>query len=306
MANTVIFKWNPAISSNGMYSFLNEILDSDDEGAWSVRDHDRIHVGDIFYMLKVGKGQNGIVKRGTITSEPVADEDWSGCGRETWYCYYEAEIMISPDTFDLLTSERLREAIPDFDWFGGHSGVVLNETQAASLEALWQQYLQESKEEFKSRLELMERRGVPNDQLFLSWALEDAIRGVPMADDAITRLTYREKTWPMIRRELTLIPAERRIIREIVDEDKQPANVDQKFTEAAWRKLKRMLAACDFDSWQEKYENLMVLDGTSWYLEIQYGDGRVKKVEGMNEYPPAWERFMNVCEYCGDISLEWD
>ena len=32
MANTVIFKWNPAISSNGMNSFLNEILNDDDEG----------------------------------------------------------------------------------------------------------------------------------------------------------------------------------------------------------------------------------------------------------------------------------
>ena len=169
MANTVIFKWNPAISSNGMLSFLMEIAKEDHYGDWSVHDYDRIHIGDTFYMLKVGKGQTGIVKRGTITSEPVADADWSGRGRTTYYCDYDAEIMISPDAFELLTSERLREAIPDFDWFGGHSGVVLNDDQAAKLEELWQTYLAGMREEFRSRCELMKRRkNMVNDQLYIA------------------------------------------------------------------------------------------------------------------------------------------
>ncbi len=177
MPNTVIFKWNPAISSNGMYAFLTEILEEDHTGDWSVRDHDRIRAGDICYMLKVGQGQNGLVMRGTITGAPVADGDWSGRGRVVDYCDYEAEIRINPDTFALLTSERLRDAIPDFDWFGGHSGVVLDEGQAAKLEALWQQYLQDMLDEFASRLELIERRGMPNDQLYLAPALDEKLFG---------------------------------------------------------------------------------------------------------------------------------
>ena len=168
MANTVILKWNPAISSKHMVHFLDEIADEDPMGDWSVRDHERIHAGDIFYMLKVGKGQTGIVKRGIITTDPVTDEDWSGQGRVTYYCDYEAEIIINPDTFALLTSETLREAIPDFDWFGGHSGVVLHEAQAAKLEELWQRYLSDMADEFRSRCELMEKRGMINDQLYLS------------------------------------------------------------------------------------------------------------------------------------------
>jgi len=168
MANTVILKWNPAISSNGMLAFLMEIARADACGDWSIHDHERVRAGDVFYMLKVGKGQNGIVKRGRITTDPVVDADWSGRGRKVYYADYEAEIMINPDAFDLLTSERLKEAIPDFDWFGGHSGVVLDERQAARLESLWEEYVSASQDEFCARLELMARRGMPNDQLYLA------------------------------------------------------------------------------------------------------------------------------------------
>ena len=171
MANTVILKWNPAISSNGMLSFLMEIAKEDNRGDWSIHDHERVRAGDTFYMLKVGKGQNGIVKRGTITTDPVADADWSGRGRKVYYCDYEAEIMINPDTFELLESAALRDAIPDFDWFGGHSGVVLNEAQAAKLEELWDDYLRRNMDEFFSRFELMDRRKMLNDQLYLAASL---------------------------------------------------------------------------------------------------------------------------------------
>ena len=176
MANTVIFKWNPAISSCSMHQFLEEILDEDGRGDWSVHDYERIHAGDIFYMLKVGKGQTGIVKRGGITTDPVTDEDWSRQGRVTYYCDYEAEIMINPDTFSLLTSEQLQEAIPDFDWFGGHSGVVLNEDQAAKLETLWHKYLMSMIDEFCSRSELIERRdNMVNDQIYIALQLDEKI-----------------------------------------------------------------------------------------------------------------------------------
>lgn len=178
MANTVILKWNPAVSSNSMAEFLGEIINEEPTGDWSVRDHERIHPGDIFYMLRVGKGQTGIVKRGVITTEPVSGGDWSGHGRVTYYCDYEAEIMINPDTFSLLTSEQLQETIPDFDWFGGHSGVVLNEDQAAKLETLWHKYLMSMMDEFRSRSKLIERRGnMMNDQIFIATQYDEKILG---------------------------------------------------------------------------------------------------------------------------------
>ena len=167
MTNTVIFKWNPAISSYSMLEFLDDIRLKIDDGDWSVHDYNKIQDGDRFYMLKVGKGQTGIVKRGRIITAPFTDEDWSRLKRTTYYCEYRATIMINPDTFPLLTSEQLQQAIPNFDWFGGHSGVVLDPAQANKLERVWKKYISDTQEEFHARLELLEKRdNMINDQLF--------------------------------------------------------------------------------------------------------------------------------------------
>ena len=77
--------------------------------------------------------------------------------------------MINPDTFSLLTSDQLRDAIPDYDWFGGHSGTVLNKDQAEKLEELWRKYMTDMAGEFRSRLELLDRRdNMLNDQLYVA------------------------------------------------------------------------------------------------------------------------------------------
>ena len=171
MANTVILKWNPAVSSYNLIRFLDDIVQEERESDWSIWEHERVKAGDTFYMLKVGNGQTGIVMRGKITSDPVPDEDWSGRGRRTFYCDYEAEIMINPDAFRLLNSEALRDNIPDFDWTGGHAGVILEKRSAAVLETMWSAYLRDNLAEFKSRLEFIARRNILNDQLYISQKL---------------------------------------------------------------------------------------------------------------------------------------
>ena len=173
MANTVILKWNPAVSSYNLIRFLDDIAQETRESDWSIWEYERVRSGDTFYMVKVGCGQTGIVMRGEITTDPVVDEDWSDRGRQTHYCDYRAEIMINPDTFRLLGSDALRDNIPGFDWTGGHAGVVLDERAAAVLETMWVSYLCENMAEFQSRLELIRRRGMLNDQLYLSPEIVD-------------------------------------------------------------------------------------------------------------------------------------
>lgn len=114
MANTVILKWNPAVSSYNLIRFLDDIAQEVHESDWSIWEYERVKAGDTFYMLKVGHGQTGIVMRGKITTDPVADDDWSGRNRRTFYCDYDAEIMLNPDTFHLLDSEALRDSNPRF------------------------------------------------------------------------------------------------------------------------------------------------------------------------------------------------
>ena len=151
----VILKWNPSFSSSTMARFLNDLekcalADNGNVGMnWSVWDADKIKNGDICFLLKVGYGQTGITARGTITSDPYPGEDWSWRNRPTKYCDFNFETMINPDAFPLLSSTELHKAIPDFDWLGGHSGIVLTEKQGEELERLWHEYMQSQAQYFE-------------------------------------------------------------------------------------------------------------------------------------------------------------
>jgi len=153
--STTIFKWNPGFSSYQMGRYLIDLCDLIDEGMndydWSVWEHEKIHAGDRYYWLKLGYGQVGIVSSGIVSSEPYKDTDWSGKGRETYYVKFDPVVVINPDTLPILTSRELKEAIPDFDWEKGHSGLVLNDRQAAKLDELWKDFLRKHKELFVER-----------------------------------------------------------------------------------------------------------------------------------------------------------
>ena len=150
---TVILKWNPAFSSYSMLRYLYDMrelnLHNRFDYNWSVWDYDQIHKGDRFYWLKVGQyGQIGIVGMGTVTSAPYTGEDWSGKGRETYYVNFFPELLLNPDALPILTADELTAAIPDFEWTGGHSGLVLTDAQAARLDALWADFLARNADPF--------------------------------------------------------------------------------------------------------------------------------------------------------------
>ncbi len=152
----VILKWNPGFSSYTMTRFLNDLekcaLANDGNVGmnWSIWDADLVHKGDTCFMLKVGYGQTGIAARGTITSEPNSGEDWSWRNRPTKYCDFDFETMINPDAYPLLSSAELSQAIPDFDWNGGHSGVVLSDRQGEIFMQMWENYMQHQAEYFEN------------------------------------------------------------------------------------------------------------------------------------------------------------
>ena len=171
LKQTVILKWNPAISSINFYDFLFRILWDDNKADWSIWDHTKVHKGDRFFMLKVGYGTCGIVEAGTITSDPVPDKSWNKQGGKVYYSDYRSEIMINPETLPIIGTEELQAAIPDFDWTGGHSGMVLKDGQAKVLQKLYITYLRENAPLFAERFELFDKRGMENDQLYLSRSL---------------------------------------------------------------------------------------------------------------------------------------
>ena len=165
--NCVILKWNPAISSYSMCRFLNDISWGEPESDWSIFQYDKVKAGDQFFMLKVGIGTCGIVAAGKITSDPEAGEDWSGRGRKVYYADYECSFMVNPETLPILESSVLEDNIPGFDWKSGHSGVVLDDEQAAVLNRLFDKYLNDNAAVFSDRLELIQKRDMDNDQLYI-------------------------------------------------------------------------------------------------------------------------------------------
>lgn len=147
--NTVILMWNPSISSYTMERFEYDIMDMahgwvHTDFNWSVWDYENAKEGDKFFLVKVGEGSNGIVMSGYFKSEPYQAEDWSGRGRRVFYMDMEIVEIIHPDRCHMLTSEELEKEIPDFNWRGGHSGLLLNPEQAEKLDKIWEKYLKEN------------------------------------------------------------------------------------------------------------------------------------------------------------------
>ena len=180
--NCVILKWNPAISSFPTLAFLKQIIHGTGKSDWSVWEHEKVKPGDQFFMLKVGVGTCGIVSEGKITGKPVPGPDWSGKGRKVYYCDNTADFMVNPAVLPILESRELAANIPDFDWTGGHSGVILSESQAEILRDLFDQYLNRTAKLFQERLAQIALRSPFNDQLYLSRKLLAYLQGSVSAD----------------------------------------------------------------------------------------------------------------------------
>lgn len=141
---TFVMRWNPEISSHKVADFEHAMEDFYEEGFyydWSIFDYEKVHVGDRFFMLKVGNGNTGIVMSGIIVSLPYKDEDWNGKGRDVRYVRMIPDCMVHPDKSKMVTIQMLEETLPEMNWNEGHSGVVLDEYQALKFDELWHKYL---------------------------------------------------------------------------------------------------------------------------------------------------------------------
>lgn len=71
-------------------------------------------------------------------------------------------MVVNPENdIEMLTPEKLTEAIPDFNWFGGHSGRRLTEEQAKKLDELWIEYIDRNPKMFAE------------DKAFFTWRGSD-------------------------------------------------------------------------------------------------------------------------------------
>lgn len=142
--SVVLLRWNPETSSFRMEDFekaLKCAQDSQDyKLSWSVWEHEKIHSGDRFFMLRVGGSNTGIVMSGRIVSEPYSEKDWSGKNRKIHYVDIVPNFLIESNSNPRLRIADLEELMPKYSWKEGHSGMVLDDSCGAMLAWLWALY----------------------------------------------------------------------------------------------------------------------------------------------------------------------
>lgn len=139
---TFILMWNPSISSYTMDDLEYEMEDFPYSNFdWSIWEHKKAHEEDRFFLVCVGEGNTGVIMSGYFSSDPWEGEDWSGKNRKVFYIDMEPDYIFHPEKTDILTTNQLMTTIPDFNWSGGHSGVLLTDEQSQKLENLWEEFL---------------------------------------------------------------------------------------------------------------------------------------------------------------------
>jgi hypothetical protein len=139
---TYVLMWNPAISSVKMEDHVDSIPNLLTEHYnWSVYEYKEAKKNDRFVLIRCGEGKTGLVMSGIFDSNPYQAGDWSGKGRKVFYMDMTPNFIADPEEAEIITTQQLQEAIPSFDWSGGHSGRLLTEEQARQLEDLLAPYL---------------------------------------------------------------------------------------------------------------------------------------------------------------------
>ena len=139
---TYVLMWNPAISSVKMKDHIDSIPRLLTEHYnWSVYEYQEARKDDRFVLIRCGEGKTGLVMSGVFDSNPYQSDDWSGKERKVFYMDMTPNFIVDPEKAEIISTQQLQEAIPSFDWSGGHSGRLLTEDQAKQLENLLAPYL---------------------------------------------------------------------------------------------------------------------------------------------------------------------
>ncbi len=64
---------------------------------------------------------------------------------------------------------------------------------------------------------------------------------------------------------------------------------------SGWDRFRTELEEIDVWSWQPSYSESSILDGTSWFLVIEWPD-RSLRTSGSNAYPPGWDAFCRAVQ----------
>jgi hypothetical protein len=104
---------------------------------WTITDWKKARRGDVFYMLRTGGNQAGIVFNGQFISDPYPVNSLSGKHDHEMCVDMVCINVVKPGEAPRLSLKELQEAIPEFNWEKGPSGVLLSKKVAQKLASLW-------------------------------------------------------------------------------------------------------------------------------------------------------------------------
>lgn len=136
-----LMRWNPFVSSFTENDY-EECLENQVHGMfrmnWSIHEWQEARRGDMFYMLRTGDSKAGIVFNGQFISDPYPADDWAGSTKRRMYvdivCINPVEAGSVPD----ISLDKLRKAIPAFEWSKGHSGTLLPKEVVTQIDELYE------------------------------------------------------------------------------------------------------------------------------------------------------------------------
>ena len=135
-----LMRWNPAISSFTEKDYV-KCVENMEHGLfrmnWSIYEWQEARRGDFFYMMRTGDDKAGIVFNGQFLSDPYPSDDWAGTTKRRMYVDMVCRNPVEPSEVPSVSLDKLKKAIPSFDWSKGHSGALLPNDIAEKLLELW-------------------------------------------------------------------------------------------------------------------------------------------------------------------------
>lgn len=133
-----LLTWNPNTWPWKKYS--HQQLEVQQNGGtvmqWSCGNSKNIHLGDTFYLMKVGPNKPGIIGKGIVLSNPFKDQHFIDPDREANYIRIRINTLSDNDK-PILSLNNLKKEIPDQLWTPQASGITIKDDAVVILERIW-------------------------------------------------------------------------------------------------------------------------------------------------------------------------
>lgn len=148
---TFLFAWNP---KKWDWTNLEQNIEELEKTGrvtqmWSCASHKSIKVGDRVFLIKLGKGERGIIGAGFVATSPFLSPHWSGSGKMVPRVIVDFEALLNPTEDPILSIDLLKQGkLNSQHWSTQASGISIKDEVTEELESVWFDFLTTQKIRF--------------------------------------------------------------------------------------------------------------------------------------------------------------